>query len=455
MSMHLNWRSFRVRLIVGAVVWITGGVAVSGYALSELFRVHVTEQFDGELHGHVAELAGLAAVNSQGTPYMVRRLSDPRFLPKDSGFYWQIVAADGSTAMSPSLSDRPLHLDGPMPADGEERHSFINGPFGKVRLVQLSARVPGQEQPLRVAIGNDERLLDAVLAQFNWTLAWSMTILALGLITAAFAQVTFGLQPLVRLRRSLAAVRIGDARRLEGNLASEVEPLVHDMNALLDANHAMIRRARAQAGNLAHALKTPLAVLVDEGQRLLSSGQIGAGQTVLAQCEKMRRQIDYQMARARAVAAQHSPAVASDPRAVIAPIRQAMTRLYRDRGVTFDFERHGDGARVACDPEDLSEMLGNLIDNAGKWARTSVVLSIEVVDARVRVIVDDDGPGLVPESWDVVFNIGERLDERSPGAGLGLAIVRDLAELYHGSVWLDTSPLGGLQAVLELPRQFA
>jgi signal transduction histidine kinase len=167
----------------------------------------------------------------------------------------------------------------------------------------------------------------------------------------------------------------------------------------------------------------------------------------------MRRQIDYQMARARAVAAQNSPAVASDPEAVILPILQAMTRLYRDRSVTFEFEPNNTGARTACDPEDLNEMLGNLIDNAGKWAETSVVLSIEEIDARVRIIVDDDGPGLAPESWDVVFNIGERLDERSPGAGLGLAIVRDLAELYHGSVWLDASPRGGLQAVLELPRQ--
>jgi signal transduction histidine kinase len=452
MKWNPNWKSFRTRLIIGAVVWITVGVAVSGYALSELFRVHVTEQFDGELHGHRAELAGLAIVEATGQPGVMHRLSDPRFLPKGSGFYWQLETADGQIMASPSLGAHRLTLPQQPPQPGIERHSFVQGPTGKVRLVDSIAEVSGSSRPVRVAIGSDERLLEAVLQRFNQTLFLSMSIMALGLIGAAIAQVTFGLRPLVSLRRALTAVRSGEAARLEGDLPSEVEPLVHDLNALLDANHEMIRRARTQAGNLAHGLKTPLAILADEGRRLSESGHTEAGQTVLAQCDRMRRQIDYQMARARAVAAHNSPAVASDVIQVLKPILSAMDRLYQARGIRFVLaDSGGSPLRVACDPQDLSEMLGNLLDNAGKWAAHKVQVEAVRVDGRVRIIIDDDGPGLPPESWDVVFNIGERLDERAPGSGLGLAIVRDLSELYRGAAWLDASPTGGLRALLELP----
>lgn len=444
------WSSFRTRLIIGAIIWITAGMAVSGVVLSELFRAHVTQQFDDELHGHAAELAALAAVTDDGTPVILRRLSDPRFLPRRSGYYWQLSSETGKRLVSPSLEGAGLVVANPPPAPGHERHSFIQGPTGELRLVERVVTPPGAAAPLRIAIGSDERLLNAVLARFNQTLALSLTFIALGLICAAGAQIWFGLRPLARVREALAAVRSGQAHSLPADLPSEVRPLAGDLNALLEANSEMLRRARTQAGNLGHALKTPLAILADEAERLRTSGQADAAGVLQTQIERMRRQIDFQMARARAAASRGAPGVACEVGAVLAPVLSAMRRLHGARGVSFD-AGSAPPTHVAMDPLDLSEILANILDNAGKWARGQVATSVTTVRDMVRIHVDDDGAGLPPEAWDVVFDIGERLDEQAPGSGLGLAIVRDLVTLYGGRVWLERSPLGGLRVVLELP----
>lgn len=449
--MRAIWRSFRARLIVGSIVWIVGGVAVSGIALSELFREQVTEQFDGELHGHAAELAALVDVGPDGQPYLHRLLSDPRFLPVGSGYYWQIDGPQGAVTSSPSLGAGRLTFHGPHPKAGEERHSFIDGPTGQVRLVETTVMVPGTETPLRIGIGTDERLLEEVLSKFNRTLALSLGVIALGLVTAAFLQVWLGLRPLGRVRAALGEVRRGTAARLPDDAPSEVQPLVHDLNALLEANHEMIRRARSQAGNLAHGLKTPLAILVDEGDRLRERGDHEASETILTQCNRMRRQIDYQIARARAAASRSAPGAVADVAPNLDAIMSAMRRLHERRGVAFELEAEAH-LLAAVDAQDLGEMVANLVDNAGKWARGRVVVRAATGhDQEIRITVDDDGPGLPAEAYDVVFNVGEKFDEQAPGSGLGLAIVRDLAILYGGRVWLEASPAGGLRAILELP----
>lgn len=452
--MRALWSSFRARLLLGSVIWIAGGVALSGFALSEMFREHVTVQFDAELRGHADELAALVHVSPGGVPYLQRRLSDPRFQPPGSGYYWQIQRDGGGIARSSSLAQNVLPVAGAPLPPGRTRRSSIVGPTGELRLLERTIRSAGSGGQLRIAIGADQRLLDDVLSQFNRTLVLSLSVIALGLIGAAFLQVSFGLRPLGKVRGALAAVRSGRAARLPDDSPSEVRPLVQDLNALIDANAEMIRRARTQAGNLAHALKTPLAILVDEGQRLNASGQVEAARTILTQCDRMHRQIDYQMARARAAASRSTPGAAADVEEVLTPILGAMRRLHGSRGVKYRL-RPSTRASAAVEAQDLGEILANLLDNAGKWARTKVEVVFERSRPDVlRITIDDDGAGLAPEAWELVFDIGERFDEHAPGSGLGLAIVRDLANLYGGRIWLEKSPLGGLRAVLEVPAAF-
>lgn len=445
------WTSFRTRLIAGAVIWITAGLAVSGWVLAELFRAHVTEQFDEELHGHAAELAVLAAVDPSGQPYLLRRLSDPRFLPQGSGFYWRLQAPGGRSVSSPSLGNGRLHLaETPAPV-GVERHAFADGPTGLVRIVETSAKPAGATAPLRIAIGVEQRLLDQVLARFNWTLAASLLFIALGLSGAAMIQVWFGLRPLGRVRSALAAVQTGQAHRLPDDLPNEVAPLAADLNNLLEANLDMLRRARTQAGNLGHALKTPLAILVDEAQRLRSGGNAATAEVIDQQCERMQRQIDYQLARARAAALRSAPGVATSIEDALKPVLEAMRRLHGRRGVAFE-AAVAPGLVAALDAQDLAEILANLMDNGGKWARGRVeVIARPPHGGHILVTVDDDGPGLAPEAYELVFGLGERLDEQMPGHGMGLAIVKDLVVLYGGKIWMDASPLGGLRVNLQLP----
>lgn len=447
--MRQLWTSFRTRLIVGAAIWIIAGLSVSGVLLSELFKAHVTQQFDDELHGHAAELAALIDIAPDGKLSLHRRLSDPRFLPKDSGFYWRVEAASGQAITSPSLAGRELPLPDPFPALGVERHVFVEGPSGQLRLVERSVANP-HGPPLRLGIGVEQRLLDEVLGRFNWTLFLSLAIVASGLIGAAMLQVWFGLRPLTRMRHALSAVRMGKASRLPDDLPSEVRPLAIDLNALLEGNLEMLRRARTQAGNLAHALKTPLAVLTAEAEHLRATGQSEAASVIQLQCERMRRQIDYQLARARAAALKRSPGVAADVRASLDPVIAALSRLYARRDVSFSVT-YQDQPTVALDAQDLNEIVGNVLDNAGKWAKSRAEVVVRCRDDFAEIIVDDDGPGLPPETYEHVFGLGERLDERTPGHGLGLAIVRDLVELYDGRVTLDVAPLGGLRVILTFP----
>jgi signal transduction histidine kinase len=254
-----------------------------------------------------------------------------------------------------------------------------------------------------------------------------------------------------RLRRALGAIGSGTSDKLPSDFPSEVQPLVDDLNNLIEINSQMLLRARTHAGNLAHGLKTPLAVLIDEADRLSRRGESESASVILQQAQRMQRHIDYQIARARAAASRSMPGVFAPVAPVVSNIVTAMKRLYETRKLQIDADV---AARcvASCDPMDLNEMLANLIDNACKWAVKAVAVH-GFIDHKVHVVtvIEDDGPGLPAEALHRVFKIGERLDDQVPGAGLGLPIVRDLAHLYGGQIDLDRSPLGGLRATLRLP----
>jgi signal transduction histidine kinase len=270
-------------------------------------------------------------------------------------------------------------------------------------------------------------------------------------LLAGLLQVRRGWSPINQLRARLARLDTGSARRLDGEYPSEVAPLVGDLNALLDQREASVARARASAGDLAHGLKTPLAVLLQEAARADAAGHADLAGAIREQVDRMRRQVDYQLAQARVDATRRARAGASTPVVEAAEaLGRTMRRLHAERGLTIDIDVAAD-VRVRVDREDLDEMLGNLLDNACKWGRRRVRVSAGRPGADVLVLIDDDGPGIAAEMRQAVFERGVRADEAAPGSGLGLAIVRDLASACGGDVTFAQSPLGGARVGLRLP----
>lgn len=275
-------------------------------------------------------------------------------------------------------------------------------------------------------------------------------IFAAALLVAGLLGLRSGLLPFDRLRKRLAAVHAGIERRVEGSYPSEVQPLVNDLNALLDHRDAAIRRALAKAGDLAHGLKTPLAVLNHEADRSERAGQPELAAAIRQQVEKMRRQVEHHLAHARA-AGSGAAAGARCPVAESAEgLARTLLRLHAERGIAIEVEV-APAHSVRCTREDLDEMLGNVLDNACKWAKSRVVVRSSPNQSSILITVDDDGPGLEADLLERVLQRGVRADEAAPGSGFGLAIVRDLAELYGGSISLSRSAEGGLRASLLLP----
>jgi signal transduction histidine kinase len=296
----------------------------------------------------------------------------------------------------------------------------------------------------------------AIIHHYPRTIAVSfdrhaILLVAIILVVIGFFQMKRGFSPFDELRARLAAVRDGRAERVEGNYPSEVGPLVDELNGLLEQRDALVRKAQAKAGDLAHGLKTPLAVLTNEVQRAEDAGQNELAAEMRTQLERMRIQLDYHLARTRAAAAGPTPGMRSSVIESANGLGRTLLRLFAGRGLSIDIHVPVEHT-VRVQREDLDEMLGNLLDNACKWARSRVTLSSSVAGDHVLITIDDDGSGLDPAMHDAVLQRGVRADEATLGSGLGLAIVRDLADVYGGSIRLTESPAGGVRAELTLPE---
>lgn len=277
-----------------------------------------------------------------------------------------------------------------------------------------------------------------------------LTFLAVLCLAAGLWQIRNGLSPLLRLRARLGDVRDGREQRIGGSYPSEVEPLVDELNALLEHREKVVSRALAKAGDLAHGLKTPLAVLSHEAERAEAAGQTDLAAAIEQQVERMRRQLDYHLAHARAAASGAALGAHASPRESAEGLVRTLSRIHASRGLTFHVDVPAN-LTVRVEREDLDEMLGNLLDNACKWGRSRVEVSSVREEGFVTIVVDDDGAGLAPSMRDAVLQRGVRADEAAPGFGFGLSIVRELATLYGGSIALAESPAGGLRARLTLP----
>ena len=275
-------------------------------------------------------------------------------------------------------------------------------------------------------------------------------VVAIAVMILGLGLVRNGLSSFSMLRARLSSVHQGQERQVTGRYPTEVQPLVDDLNALLAHRDRRIREALAKAGDLAHGLKTPLAVLAQESDRARAGGQTELSTIIGQQVERMRRQVDYHLAHARAAASGATPGARSMVRESAEALSRTLQRLHSDKGLTIDVKVESDQA-VRAQREDLDEMLGNLLDNACQWAKSQVAVASTEVDDGMLITVDDDGPGLPASMRDAVLQRGVRADEAAAGSGFGLAIVRDLAELHGGSIALADSPLGGLRARLQLP----
>lgn len=453
MKIRIKPRSLAFRLVMAATLWITLALAGGGVLISALFRVSVEENFDARLAVHLDSLLAVSELDPAGALGLARAPGEPRFELPYSGWYWQISDHQGAPLLrSRSLWDQILDVPAAQSESGVQRGE-TTGPVGEVlRIRFIDITLPDSPEnapPLRFAVAADKAALALELRPFNQALFWSLLALGIGLAVAVTVQVAIGLRPLRRIQVALADVRSGRADRMKGDWPDEVQPLITELDALLDHNDEVIGRARTHVGNLAHALKTPLAVLANEGTR-----KDGARtDAVSRQVAVMHRWIDHYLGRARTAATGAVLGARTPVAPVVEDLRRTLLRIHLDRApdITSSVAGNTGTAVFRGERQDLEEMLGNLLDNACKWAGGRIDVAVSARGRVLTVTIDDDGPGLPAERRAEAMGRGRRLDEAAPGSGLGLAIVADIARLYGGELRLDESPMGGLRAELTLP----
>lgn len=449
------WRSLRWRLLAGTALALALALLLAGLALSALFRAEIERQLDDGLLQQLDQLTAVVEFDAQGQIRLDdHSLSDPRWRRPYSGLYWQV---DGDQARgvlrSRSLWDATLDNRADALPDGRVHRHDVTGPQGTVLRVLERAVYPA-EQPQavwRLLVAADRSASAQAVTHFGRVLSLSLGVLWCLLVVAAWAQVAVGLAPLRALQSAVLAVREGRASRIAADAPTELRPLVQGFNDVLARNDDMVERARQQAGNLAHAVKTPLAVMAQAA----TGDATPLGTVVREQTDAARRQVDWHLARARAAAHKVFGAEQVPLAPLVAGLLRVVQRVHADRGLRVHAEAIDATARCACAEPDLQEMLGNLLENACKWARAEVVVSVVSAPGAWCLLVDDDGPGVAPARRDAVLARGVRLDESVPGSGLGLHIVQELARAYAGSLALDEAPLGGLRVRLTLPAAVA
>lgn len=460
--------SLRLRLLWATLVAMLLAVVLAGLLLAGLFRDHVLSQFGATLTAQLDQLTARLEFDATGQPQLdARTLTDPRWSRPYSGLYWQLDSGTGAAGRgvlrSRSLWDVALVAPPDALADGAVHRHEIAGPEGAwLLLVERTVkRDDAAGTPWRLLVAADLRETEAAVARFNGVLAASLTVLVVLLGIAALAQVAVGLAPLRALQRALAAVREGRSPRVEGRFPAEVQPLIDDFNVVLDRNAEVVARARTQAGNLAHAIKTPLAAMAQAAAAAAQGPPAAAALAALVQEQVVvaHRHVDWHLARSRAAAAHRLPGARVALRPVIDGLLRVLERVHAGRGLAIGTGPIAPELHFAGEAQDLQEILGNLLDNACKWARQAVHLDAAGFDGehgpRLRIVVDDDGPGIESGRRDTAMARGARLDESVPGSGLGLAIVGELVDLYGGSVGLSESDAGGLRVEVVLPRSAA
>jgi signal transduction histidine kinase len=442
-----------------AVGWSFAALVISAVVLAFLFQHAAIRRVDQGLHDLIDNLVRYTTVDTASREVFAPPLTDERALAAYSGRYWEIAEPTSDGRVQPlvrsySLFDAALKTPPDLVArfkaePGKAIHYDTRGPLNEpLRARAQQNLLPGRATPVIFLAAEDRSEVDRDVRGFVAATAAAFLLLGGGLIAAIVIQVRVGLRPLFELGREVASVRRGKAERLHGSYPSELAPLTEELNALVAHNQEVVERQRTHVGNLAHALKTPISVMLAEaGQR---PGPLA--EVVVRQAEAMRGQVDHHLRRARAAARTQGQGERTSVAEVLDELARTLQRIFRDKGVDIDWDAEED-LFFRGERQDLLEIVGNAMENACKWGRRHVRVRVVLLgQERLRICIDDDGPGLPEAEREAVLRRGARLDESAPGSGLGLSILDELARAYGGSVALEAAPLGGLRVQVDLPR---
>lgn len=435
------------RMIGVAAVWIGVLLLLGGFALDRVLSRSIVDNFDAQLESVLKAMIGASEIGPDGEVRFTRAPADQRFLEPYSGAYFQISGKGQDDFPSRSLWDRKLSIDASHEDTSLHKRNSFEFDGEPLRVLERDVLLPGSQVRWRFQVAQSRDAIDAQIRDLRTTLVYSFAALGFGLLMLAALQAFYGLWPLRRVRREVAAIRSGMQTRIAEDFPQEILPLVDEINELLSHSEAQAEEARRHAGNLAHALKTPLTVITNAATAYTAD----LDDTVIREASVMRRQVDHHLARARAVGRRASAQARARVWDSLCAVERAVSTLYED--VTVDIAGDKE-AQVRVERQDLDEMLGNLIENAAKYGGGRVFVTAEpAASGKVAILIEDDGPGIAQAERDELFTRGKRVDTTGkPGTGLGLAIVRDVAEIYGGAVALEESEdLGGLLVRLTLP----
>jgi signal transduction histidine kinase len=435
-----------------STLWAALSLVMIAGVITSLYRDAAEKNFSSLLSAHLFNLIAATNVDANGRLQGAPELGDLRYSAPKSGWYWFIEPASERVTgglQSPSTAQGKIGSTDTLtvPFDGFFRRNFqVIGLDGEtVEVFETEVAMDGEDKIARFRVMGNRNEFEAEISEFSWALYRYLLIFGLGSIAVNALAILIGLNPLKRVILSLSQIREGKAQHLDGVFPQEIAPLANEMNALIDNNRRIVERSRTQVGNLAHSLKTPLSVVMNEGEAL--GGK--QGKLISEQAGAMQTQIQHYLQRAR-MASQRESVVY---RAPIQPIIERMLRVMRKLSPQLDFVQADETKNIvfAGEAEDFEEILGNLLENASKWGRSRVEIKTYVLGGRLQVIICDDGPGLTPEQAKDALKRGKRLDESKPGTGLGLSIVYDTVREYGGELKLNRAALGGLEVSITLP----
>ena len=453
-----SWRgSLRLRLFGGTALWIALALGLTTIALDGLFKDQATRQFEQQLQSYLYQIVVAFDVDAQGNPLMQTAGADPRFNRPESGLYWQINDQSGVVLLkSRSLWDTKLNVTNDALKNGEIHFHNLTGPASQALIVaEQNVLLEGLgSKQFRVIVGSDTQALTHAIQTWQRSLWLFVGILFLSLLVAASAQVAFGLIPLRQLQRSLKALRDGDGTRIVGAFPTELKPLIEDFNAVIDTNEKIIERARNQAGDLAHSIKTPISVM-SNALRLEQSRNHHDPALVASlqeQLQQLQQQVQWRLKRARIAASAGVPHARTPVKTTVEQLTRVMKKVHAEKSIQVTVSDIPRELYFAGEVQDLQEIVGNLLDNAYKWTNKSISIDGDYSSGKLRLNIEDDGPGCENLTQSAhPTRRGQRADESVPGSGLGLSIAHDLIELYDGEILFQAIAPNGLRITLTLP----